>query len=114
MDVRHELLVVCAALVAASCNGRGSSASHEANSAGEATVACGSLEGSDQPCCPATWKAGERCQPEPGARACWTACLPLTGEGQPDPPARMRGSLSCGADGLVVPGQGLYPCSPNR
>jgi hypothetical protein len=111
--MKPGVLAVHAVFVAMSC-GQNSGLTPEVRSDPDSRVACGSLEGPEKPCCPASWKAGERCEPGPAAEgntgACWTACRPMAAA--EDGTAHMRGSLSCGADGIIVAGQGLYPCTP--
>jgi len=68
-------------------------------------VACGELSDSTRGCCPSTWKPGAvGCSPVQSS--CWSECTSV-----PDGGTYFRSMLLCGADGVILSGEGLFPCS---
>lgn len=71
-------------------------------------VECGAEPG-ELACCPVEWKAGSRCNPK--SESCWTECLasvPVQDGGI----GPNRAQLTCGSEGIVISGHGLFPCQP--
>ena len=112
-------IVACAAAVllgACASTARPSDATNanhnvEHNDAG-ARTACGMISDPTRGCCPASWRDGDLCRADPAAEVCWTECHAL--QDGPDGGMHVRGTLACGTDGVIVTGQGLYPCTPDQ
>jgi hypothetical protein len=110
---------VCLLLGVVNCaDGNAGSDGGPVDAAGvDARAACGSSNAipDDRPCCPSAWMSGTMCDPRQNASAngntCWSQCYPanLADAGE----RGVRSQLYCGAEGVVISGKGLFPCTPD-
>jgi hypothetical protein len=109
------LLLAVAACRSTTQGGCDAGVTLHAAEAADALVACGIAPRFDWKCCPTAWQGNGACGPGESEtdNHCWTACLPAPGlaDGGYD---GVTAQLTCGTDGIVIGGLGLFPCTPNR
>lgn len=112
----HVALVFLLACESASPAGKAAADGGGQLNASGPRVACGSGMSSDDAveCCPVSWQSGNSCHTnDPQSERCWTGCVRTTLHDGPDGGSSYwRGRLTCGTQGVILAGKGLYPCTP--
>jgi hypothetical protein len=90
----------------------GSSSAGEPTASSGARVDCGSSwNGGEMPCCLEAWVPGGHCDPDGAEQSCWGACTGSVTD-EDGGMTHVTGQLSCGNDGIVYAGLGLFSCTP--